>query len=331
MGPPSRASLRRELVQTERADLCNRTLHSENMAKQTLRLAVLAGILLFASTAFAQEAVVVDPSIANAANDPGPIMDSVDTAAASTTPNSSPAPAAVTPSPPAAKAPQTGPSPLIQFFQSPNATIYSTLYAGIIAGNLQEYLNDSSLAVTIFAPNNQAMASRLGALTKANMITVNDLFSDGKSEVLGEILKYHVSQTVIKVTDFQDKLALNTLANLCSNAKDLTVRIKAGDSTVYLVAAGGTVARIKSSVKVGDSTIYEIDDMLLPATVTVPLTTALGAFQSGQSTSVVDTVVISKQVAAAPKAAPILPPSPSPAATTTIGRSPPATAGRRLL
>jgi Fasciclin domain len=57
-----------------------------------------------------------------------------------------------------------------------------------------EYLNDPNLAITFFAPTNAAWEKRISTLTKMNDISVYDLFSEGRSPALAELLKYHILQ-----------------------------------------------------------------------------------------------------------------------------------------
>ena len=61
------------------------------------------------------------------------------------------------------------------------------------------YLNDTSLAITVFAPTNEAWLKRLPTLTRANGITVQELFSESKSAALQNMLQYHILNTVQKV------------------------------------------------------------------------------------------------------------------------------------
>ena len=55
-----------------------------------------------------------------------------------------------------------------------------------------DYLKDSSLTLTVFAPTNDAWVKRLPTLTRANGITVSDLFSESKSAALQNMLQYHI-------------------------------------------------------------------------------------------------------------------------------------------
>ena len=61
------------------------------------------------------------------------------------------------------------------------------------------YLNDTTLAITVFAPTNDAFVKRLPTLTRANGITVQELFSESKSAALQNMLQYHILNTVQKV------------------------------------------------------------------------------------------------------------------------------------
>ena len=61
------------------------------------------------------------------------------------------------------------------------------------------YLNDSSLALTVFAPTNAAWLLRLPTLTTANEITVEQLFSQSKSAAVQNMLQYHILNTPQKV------------------------------------------------------------------------------------------------------------------------------------
>jgi hypothetical protein len=64
----------------------------------------------------------------------------------------------------------------------------------VIMAFCAEYLNDPNLAVTFFAPTNAAWEKRISTLTKQNDISVYDLFSEGRSPALAELLKYHILQ-----------------------------------------------------------------------------------------------------------------------------------------
>lgn len=55
-----------------------------------------------------------------------------------------------------------------------------------------DYLADNTLTLTIFAPTNDAWVKRLPTLTRANGITVADLFSESKSAALQNMLQYHI-------------------------------------------------------------------------------------------------------------------------------------------
>lgn len=69
----------------------------------------------------------------------------------------------------------------------------------MIANGTADSLNNNDLAITIFAPTNEAWAKRLPTLTQANKIEAHDLFSIGKADALRGIMQYHMTATVIKV------------------------------------------------------------------------------------------------------------------------------------
>lgn len=65
---------------------------------------------------------------------------------------------------------------------------------------LAESINNPDLAVTIFAPTNDAFLKRLPSITKPNGIQPSDLFTVGKSDALRGIVQYHILSTVIEVS-----------------------------------------------------------------------------------------------------------------------------------
>ncbi|KAK9790550.1 hypothetical protein WJX73_001347 [Symbiochloris irregularis] len=170
-------------------------------------------------------------------------------------------------------------APVAKYFSDTNASTFSIFWLAIEAANIAQSINNPDLAVTIFAPTNAAWLKRLPSITQPNGIQPSDLFTVGKSDALRGIVQYHILSTVIPSAKYV-KGALSTSSNLCSNAKDLKA-VQSGGS-IMLESAGGTQAYIlDKGVKLGNnatktySTIYPIDDLLLPDVVTVPLNVAL--------------------------------------------------------
>lgn len=187
-------------------------------------------------------------------------------------------------------------SPLINYFSNTNSSTYSYFWTALQAANLDSYLNDTTLAITIFAPTNDAWLKRLPTLTRANGITVQELFSESKSAALQNMLQYHILNTVQKANTFKDGNYLSTLANLCSDAKTLSVNVT--NNTITLMSAGGSHPKLLDlGILVGNqsqSIVYPVDDVLLPSVVTVPLSVALSNFNAS-STNLYTPTIAEKQ------------------------------------
>jgi hypothetical protein len=96
------------------------------------------------------------------------------------------------------------------------------------------------------------------------------------------MLQYTFLNQLSKANTFKDGDFLSTLANLCSDAKTLSIAVDG--STITLLSAGGSRPKLLDrGILVGDkaqSIVYAIDDVLLPSVVTIPLSVALSNFNA---------------------------------------------------
>lgn len=176
--------------------------------------------------------------------------------------------------------PNTDQSPLVEYLSFSNSSLFGTTWLAIQAAHLDKYLNDPNLAITFFVPTNEAWEKRISTLTKMNDISVYDLFSEGRSPALAELLKYHILQGFRTWSSLTGRSRVSSLANLCSDAKDLG--FEKSDNQLVMQAAGNTVALVLDrGMQVGKSLVFPIDDILLPAAVTITLHDALQGFCPG--------------------------------------------------
>ena len=199
----------------------------------------------------------------------------------------SPAPLDGSPSPAPELPPkkkEKAPAPLFNYFSNANHSTFSTTWLAIKAAHLDEYLNRTDLSITFFAPTNAAWEKRLPSITRDLGLDVKGLLSEGKSQVLNEILKYHMLSVKMDFERLSSQSRVTTTANLCSDAKDLEIAEggagngpDAGRGKIALLTSGdGYATLLDRGVKVNRSIVYAIDDVLIPSAVTVPTMQALG-------------------------------------------------------
>ena len=168
-----------------------------------------------------------------------------------------------------------------------------------------ELFDDRTAQLTVLAPTNDAWVKRLPSLTAAANLTLPQLLSDGRARVMEQVINYHVLPG--RPVDSLDQLGLrgrlSTNANSCSTAKNVEVAAvqPAGDSAGQVTLAsslGGTARTAGPPGRVaGGSTIFPIDDVLLPASVTLPFEAAL-AGPADLATSAVDPATLAALSAA---------------------------------
>ncbi len=219
---------------------------------------------------------------------PAPGLPSKSSAAARSASSGAPSPAPLdggSPSPaPEPKKKERAPAPLFNYFANANHSTFSTTWLAIKAAHLDEYLNRTDLAITFFAPTNAAWERRLPSITRDLGLDVKGLLSEGKSQVLNEILKYHMLSVRMDFERLSSQSKVTTTANLCSDAKDLEIAEggagngpDAGRGRIALLTSGdGYATLLDRGVKVSRNIVYAIDDVLLPSAVTVPTMQALG-------------------------------------------------------
>ncbi|WIA36151.1 hypothetical protein OEZ86_007497 [Tetradesmus obliquus] len=138
----------------------------------------------------------------------------------------------------------------------------STLIAAVQAAGLADSLK-ADTAWTIFAPTNEAFATRLQA---ALGITPQQLLEPSNKDTLVKVLSYHVipSAAVLssQLTDGQQ------LTTALSGAAPLTVSLQGG--MVNIQGAGSTAMVTVPDIKAGKSVVHVVDDVLLPAGVGMP-------------------------------------------------------------
>lgn len=193
--------------------------------------------------------------------------------------------ASSSPSPAPAPKRERPPAPLFNYFALANHSTFSTTWLAIKAAHLDEYLNRTDLSITFFAPTNAAWEKRLPSITRDLGLDVKGLFSEGKSQILNEILKYHMLSVRMDFDRLSSQSKVTTTANLCSDAKDLEIAEggagngpdSSGKGRIALLTSGdGYATLLDRGVKVNKSIVYAIDDVLLPSAVTVPTMQALG-------------------------------------------------------
>lgn len=131
----------------------------------------------------------------------------------------------------------------------------SSLSTVVFAAGLVDYFNDSSLNVTVFAPNNAAIAAfeRLlngSGRTLASVITPNNRAAT--------IVLYHVLVSPISAAQLVDDESYPTQYpgnNLKVDRNATTVQIEASDSKATVV---------RPDVRVCNSIVHIIDNVLLP-------------------------------------------------------------------
>lgn len=192
------------------------------------------------------------------------------------------------PSPAPSPKKQRPPAPLFEFFSSKNRSEFSVTWLAIKAAHLDEYLNRTDISITFFAPTNSAWERRLPSITRELGLDTKGLFSEGKSQILNEIMKYHMLSVRMDRERLSSQSKVTTDANLCSDAKDLEIAEAAlsGNDTsssssragkiALLTSGDGYATLLDSGTRVGKSIVYAIDDVLLPSAVTVPTMQALG-------------------------------------------------------
>jgi len=160
----------------------------------------------------------------------------------------------------------------------------SVTWLAVKAAHLDEYLNRTDISITLFAPTNAAWEKRLPSITRDLGLDVKGLFSEGKSQILNEILKYHMLSVRMDFNRLSSQSKVTTDANLCSDAKDLEIAEggagngpDSGRGRIALLTSGdGYATLLDRGTRVNKSIVYAIDDVLLPSAVTVPTMQALG-------------------------------------------------------
>ena len=158
-----------------------------------------------------------------------------------------------------------------------------------------ELFDDPAAQLTILAPTNAAWAARLPSLTTGVNLTLPQLLSDGRARVLEQVVNYHAlpGRPVETLNALGLRGRLPTNANSCSTAKNVEVAAvqpsgEAAGQVTLASSLGGTARTVGGPIKVrGGSVIFPIDDVLLPATVTLPTEAAL-AGPGALETSAVD-------------------------------------------
>jgi uncharacterized surface protein with fasciclin (FAS1) repeats len=182
-----------------------------------------------------------------------------------------------------ARAPKPRPvPPLYNYFGNTNHSQFSTFWLAVKAAHLDEWLNRTDTGLTVFAPTNAAWEKRLPSLTRELGLDVKTLFSEGKSQVLNEIIKYHMLSSRFDADKLASAGRVTTMLNLGSDAKDLDVADGADGRLALLASDGGYAQILDRGVRVNKSIVYAIDDVLLPSAVTVPTKQALGQADLGK-------------------------------------------------
>jgi hypothetical protein len=143
--------------------------------------------------------------------------------------------------------------------------------------------DDRTARMTVLAPTNEAWLKRLPSLTAGSNLTVAQLLSDGRARVLEQILNYHVlpGRPLESLEQLSLRGRLPSNANSCSTAKNVEVVAAqpTGKNAGQLTLAsslGGTAQTVGPPTPVtGGSFIFPIDDVLLPASITLPFESAL--------------------------------------------------------
>lgn len=252
------------------------------------RAASLEPLFSFSNALSSSSLLAQKTASACAASDSGPAPAPSKSSAASTgAPSPAPLDGGSSPSP-APSAPkqkkEKAPAPLFNYFALSNHSTFSTTWLAIKAAHLDEYLNRTDLAITFFAPTNAAWEKRLPSITRDLGLDVKGLFSEGKSQILNEILKYHMLSVKMDFDRLSSQSKVTTTANLCSDAKDLEIAEggagngpDAGRGKIALLTSGdGYATLLDRGVRVNRSIVYAIDDVLIPSAVTVPTMQALG-------------------------------------------------------
>ncbi|KAL0045360.1 hypothetical protein WJX82_004924 [Trebouxia sp. C0006] len=121
------------------------------------------------------------------------------------------------------------------------------------AAGLVNLLDSTTLAITVFAPTDDAFA----ALASALSLTSEELLS--KSDLLSVILEYHVySQDAYKVSDFKQHSSLVT-----AEGETLTIKT-VGDIVTVVPDAGSTATVLVSDLSACKAYVQVIDTVLIP-------------------------------------------------------------------
>eukprot|EP01023_Acetabularia_acetabulum_P041823 TRINITY_DN4096_c0_g2_i2.p1 TRINITY_DN4096_c0_g2~~TRINITY_DN4096_c0_g2_i2.p1 ORF type:complete len:180 (+),score=43.44 TRINITY_DN4096_c0_g2_i2:128-667(+) len=122
---------------------------------------------------------------------------------------------------------------------------FSSLMDAILAANLADNFSDPHLAVTFFAPNNDAFAD-----------FVSEELSNDKDS-LSTVLEYHVVPTMLTTTSLMQRTQLDTLGGGCLN-------ISMSENSFVVFGEESSANVVLADVIVGSSVIHVIDNILLP-------------------------------------------------------------------
>ena len=141
----------------------------------------------------------------------------------------------------------------------------TTLLPALDAADLVNAVTAEGTAQTIFAPSNEAFATALDALG----LTLEDLI--GNTELLTEILLYHILPNPFTTADFSSSGTFETLLGDGSSCGVDTVEVVSGDS-VTIVGGTSNATVLIADVETCSGVLHVIDFVLLPCPVPEPAT-----------------------------------------------------------